>query len=58
MHIFYGFMPSKATVFSSPKLNVVFEVDKISKNQCLFSPGNTGLLALCGFGNLGGIVEV
>jgi len=56
--VVYGFMPSKATVFSSPKLNVVFEVDKISKNQCLFSPGNTGLLALCGFGNLGGIVEV
>lgn len=56
--VVYGFMPSKATVFTSPKLGVLFTADNISKNQCLYSPGNTGMLALCGFGNLGGKVEV
>merc|ERR1711976_949930 len=56
--VIYGFMPSQATIFSSPKLDKLQTFTDISKNQCLFSPGNTGLLALCGFGNLGGKIDV
>jgi len=56
--VVYGFMPSNATVYSSPKLDVLYNFNEISKNTCLYSPGKTGLLALCGFGNLGGKIEV
>merc|ERR1712110_718558 len=56
--VIYGFMPSQATIFSSPKLDKLQTFKDISKNQCLYSPGTTGLLALCGFGNLGGKIDV
>jgi translation initiation factor 2A len=56
--VVYGFMPSTATIFSSPKLEKLQTFKNISKNQCLYSPGSTGLLALCGFGNLGGKIDV
>merc|ERR1712000_767876 len=51
-------MPSNATVFRSPKLDIIFHWENISRNECLYSPGNTGLLALVGFGNLPGNVSV
>jgi len=54
----YGYMPSNATIYTSPKLEVVFHYEGISKNTVLYSPGNTGLLALCGFGNVSGTVSV
>lgn len=56
--VVHGYMPSNATIFTSPKLDVVFHWEGISKNTVLYSPGNSGLLALCGFGNVSGKVSV
>ena len=56
--VIHGYMPSNATIFRSPKLDAVFHYEGISKNTCLYSPGNSGLLALAGFGNLQGKVAI
>lgn len=56
--VVHGYMPSNATIFTSPKLEAVFHYEGISKNTVLYSPGASGLLALCGFGNVSGKVSV
>lgn len=55
--VVHGYMPSNATIFTSPKLEVLFHYEGISMNTCLYSPGNTGVLGLCGFGNISGKVS-
>jgi len=54
--VVYGFMPSK-TSFYNMKCDPIFEFEQVPRNQCFFNPhGN--LVALCGFGNLRGTIEV
>jgi len=54
--VVYGFMPSKATVFNS-KCDVAWEMSSGAKNVAYYS--FDGLhLALCGFGNVAGNIEV
>nr|CAG4643527.1 EOG090X0ED2 [Ilyocryptus agilis] len=54
--VVYGFMPSKATVFNS-KCDVLWELSSGAKNVAYYS--FDGLhLALCGFGNVAGNIEV
>jgi translation initiation factor 2A len=54
--VVYGFMPSKATIFNS-KCDVSWELSSGAKNAAYYS--FDGLhLALCGFGNVAGNIEV
>ncbi|UJR15406.1 hypothetical protein I4U23_002353 [Adineta vaga] len=54
--VVYGFMPSKATVFNA-KCDVAWELSSGAKNAAYYS--FDGLhLALCGFGNVAGNIEI
>lgn len=54
--VVFGFMPSKAALFNL-KCDPIFTFKQAPRNECIFNPhGN--LLALCGFGNLRGTIEV
>ncbi|CAK8676030.1 eukaryotic translation initiation factor 2A-like [Clavelina lepadiformis] len=54
--VVFGFMPAKACIFNL-KCNQLFEFGATPKNECYFNPqGN--LLALAGFGNLRGNIEI
>ncbi|CAF2048521.1 unnamed protein product [Rotaria magnacalcarata] len=54
--VVYGFMPSKATVFNS-KCDIAWELSSGAKNVAYYSFDGIHL-ALCGFGNVAGNMEI
>jgi translation initiation factor 2A len=54
--VVYGFMPAKITLFSY-RINVIAELGVSSRNFISFSPQGR-FIALAGFGNLSGVVDV
>jgi translation initiation factor 2A len=54
--VVYGFMPAKSTLFSY-RINVIAELGVSSRNFVAFNPQGR-FLALAGFGNLSGVVDI